>query len=260
LPEAKYEYSGLMANFWDFFRGDTSNWEDRYFFLEVILRSGQPVLDVGCGTGRLILDYLLQGLDVEGVDNSPEMLALCRQKAAGLGLSPTLYEQEMQALSLPRRYRTIIVPSSSFQLLIHLEDAAAAMSRFYQHLLPGGTLAMPFMLIGFDQNGKPIPEEEFTRQKVRPSDKAVVHHWSRSTYDHAAQLEHTQDRYQIILDGHVIQSESHSRSPATRWYTQEQAQNLYRQAGFTDIELFDQFKFERATPHSSVFCILAKRP
>lgn len=37
-----------------------------------------------CGTGRLLLDYLAQGIDIDGVDNSPEMLALCRPDAAAV--------------------------------------------------------------------------------------------------------------------------------------------------------------------------------
>src|SRR5688572_5991928 len=116
LPE--YEYKGLMAQAWDMLRGNTSRWPDRFFFLELIQPGGQPVLDVGCGTGRLLLDYLAQGIDIDGVDNSPEMLALCRAKAAQQGLTPRLYEQYMETLALPRSYRTIIIPSSSLQLII----------------------------------------------------------------------------------------------------------------------------------------------
>lgn len=116
LPE--YEYKGLLAETWDVFRGDTSNWPDRFFYLELIEKFGQPVLDVGCGTGRLLLDYLQQGIDIDGVDNSPDMLAMCRQKAKTLNLEPTLYEQYLETLSLPRHYSTILIPSSTLQLII----------------------------------------------------------------------------------------------------------------------------------------------
>src|SRR5262245_25526712 len=93
-----YEYRGLMAECWDLFRGDTSDWADRFFFRDLIRKHGQPALDVGCGTGRLLLDYVSQGLDVEGVDHSPEMLKLLEEKARGMGLTPGVYQQAMEGL------------------------------------------------------------------------------------------------------------------------------------------------------------------
>jgi SAM-dependent methyltransferase len=232
-----FEYRGQMAATWDLFRGDTSNWEDRFLFLEVIRKYGQPALDVGCGTGRLLLDFLSQGMDVDGVDISPEMLALCHQKAAKLGLKPNTFQQRMESLSLPRKYQTIIVPSSSFQLLTDSAQAAQAMQSFYAHLLPGGVLAMPFMSIW--NEGDPVEAEwKQTGEKVRPEDGAIVRRWSRAWYDLANQLEHTEDRYEITVNGEAITSEHHRRSPATRWYTREQVARLYREAGFADVQFF----------------------
>src|SRR3954452_2998671 len=118
-----------MAEAWDALRGDTSDWEDRHFYLALIKERGEPVLDVGCGTGRLLLDFLALGIDIDGVDNSPEMLALCRRNAERLGLTPRMELQRVGELDLPRRYRTILVPSSSFQLLVDPEAAREAMRR-----------------------------------------------------------------------------------------------------------------------------------
>jgi 2-polyprenyl-3-methyl-5-hydroxy-6-metoxy-1,4-benzoquinol methylase len=64
----EYKYHSMSAEYWDLFRSDTSGLEDRNFYLEIIRESGQPVLDVGCGTGRLLLDYLSQGVDIDGLD------------------------------------------------------------------------------------------------------------------------------------------------------------------------------------------------
>jgi len=147
MTTPNYEYYGMLAEFWDLFRGDTSTWEDRFFFLDVVKRYGQPVLDVGCGTGRIVLDFMQQGIDIEGVDNSPDMLARLRRKADKLDLKPTIYQQEMTELSLPRKYQTILVPSSSFQLLLDASLPPLAMKRFYEHLPSGGVLAMPFMTL-----------------------------------------------------------------------------------------------------------------
>src|SRR5512138_1831424 len=110
MTTPSYEYYGMMAEFWDLFRGDTSTWEDRFFFLDVVKKYGTPVLDVGCGTGRILLDFMQLGLDIDGIDNSPEMLTRLHQKAKELNLSPNVYPQEMTELSLPRQYRVILVP------------------------------------------------------------------------------------------------------------------------------------------------------
>src|SRR5439155_22451604 len=101
-----------------------------------------------------------------------------------------------------------------------------------------------------------------TGEQVRPEDGALVRRRSRSTYDVANQLEHTEDVYEVIREGQVIASEHHSNSPDVRWYRQEQAVNLYRQAGFTDIRLVSGFTRSRqpASEGDSLFSILGTRP
>jgi hypothetical protein len=67
------------------------------------------------------------------------MIALCRAKAAGEGLSPTLFEQAMYELDSPRRYRTIFV-CGAFGLGSTREQDVQSLRRFHEHLEPGGTL------------------------------------------------------------------------------------------------------------------------
>jgi ubiquinone/menaquinone biosynthesis C-methylase UbiE len=260
IPE--YEYYGLMAAAWDLLRGDTSQWPDRTFYLDVIQASGEPVLDVGCGTGRLLLDYLQHGLDIDGVDNSPEMLAICRQKAEGLGLDPRLYFSTMQALDLPRRYRTILVPSSSFQLLVVPEDVGTALQRFRHHLMPGGALAMSFYIPeAAEAAGSTTLEDwEVIQEAVRPEDGATVRRWARIEYDLVEKLEHTEDRYEVLLDGEIIDTEYHHWSPATRWYSLAEALNLFAQAGYVDIQATSRFSQEPAGPDDRLFCVVAHAP
>jgi len=248
-----YEYYGMMAEFWDLFRGDTSTWEDRFFYLEVVKKYGSPVLDVGCGTGRILLDFMQQGIEIDGVDNSPDMLARLHQKAEKLNLHPTVYQQEMHELSLPRKYQTILVPSSSFQLLLDAALPAVAINRFYEHLLPGGVLVMPFMMLW--KQGDPL-ESEFTREATRPEDGATIRRWQYTRFDPDTDLEHTIDRYEIIRVDKVIASEEHKQSPATRSYTQEQAIALYQKAGLRDIQVFHEFTFEPVKPEDDTFCVL----
>ena len=252
-----YEYYGMLAEFWDLFRGDTSTWEDRFFFLDVVKKYGGPVLDVGCGTGRILLDFMQQDIDIDGVDNSPEMLALLKQKAERLNLNPTVYQQEMDKLDLPRKYQTVLVPSSSFQLLLDRALPSVTIKRFYEHLLPAGVLAIPFMTLW--KEGDPL-ESEFTREVVRPEDGATIRRSSWIRFDPETDLEHAIDRYEIIRDGQVVASEEHRQSPATRSYTQGQAIALYQEAGFKDIQVLREFTFEPAKREDMTFSVLGFKP
>ena len=257
-----YEYRGFLASTWDLLRGDTSNWSDRPFYRDIILESGQPALDIGCGTGRLLLDYLAAGIDIDGVDNSPEMLAICGEKAQKLGLHPSLFLQNMEALDVPRSYRTIIVPSSSFQLITGLNAATKAMRRFIHHLEPGGIVVMPFMILwqGPVTDQLVTGEWELIAEQVRPEDGVLIRRWTRSTYHLPQQLEDTEDRYEVVREGEIIASELYTRSPATRWYTQEKAIHLYDEAGFTNIRVVSEFSQVPASQEDTIFSILGARP
>jgi SAM-dependent methyltransferase len=134
---------GLIARWWAEFNAPDAT--ELAFYRGVIERAGPPALDLGCGAGRLLLPLLSAGLDVDGCDISPDMLAFCREGAAKQGLSAMLYQQAMHDLDLPRRYRTIFV-CDSFGLGGRREQDAAALRRCYDHLVPGGTLVFSHYL------------------------------------------------------------------------------------------------------------------
>ena len=264
-----YEYTGLVAEAWDLLRGDTSAWPDRPFYRGLIASQNEhcsgPALDVGCGTGRLLLDYLAAGLDIDGVDNSPEMLALCRSKAAasGLEVSARLFEQEMHALALPRRYATVMVPSSSFQLLTREADAAEALQRFYGQLRPGGLLVMSIMSKLWPGKQAPV-QMEWTKwfragEQIRPQDGRTICRWIRTCYDYDLQLEHEENRYEVVANGTVMHSELHCRSPAVRWYSQAQIMATYERAGFVDVRTTSGFTMAPAAAEDTTFCVLGQR-
>jgi SAM-dependent methyltransferase len=111
------------------------------FFQREIERFGQPVLDVGCGAGRLLLPLLRAGVDIDGCDSSTDMLRVCRDKAVSLCLEPRLYQQAMHILDLPRQYRTIYI-CDAFNLAGGRDRGLATLRRCFAHLQEGGALLL----------------------------------------------------------------------------------------------------------------------
>lgn len=255
-----YDYYGLLASTWDIWRDDTAKWRDRFFYLDIIGQYGEPVLDIGCGTGRLLLDYLAEGIDVDGVDSSAEMLGICRAKARRQGLRPpALYQQRMETLDLPRSYRTILGASSVLQLIPEPAAAAGALRRILGHLQPSGAFVTPFAFQW--RPGDPLDTGwELLFEKPRPTDGATVRAWTREWQEPAGQVWHTEQRFEVEINGTVVQTEHHRRFPEGRWYTQAQASELFRSAGYGNIRLFGGFTHEPAREQDRLFCVLGERP
>ncbi len=134
--------------------------DDIEFYVTEAKRSGGPVLEIGCGTGRVLLQNARAGIECVGLDLSSRMLLLCREK---LGLEPPevrcrvkLIQGDMRHFDLGRQFPLITIPFRPFQLLVTVEDQLSCLDAVYRHLAPGGRLildvfnpSLPF-LIGDD--------------------------------------------------------------------------------------------------------------
>jgi SAM-dependent methyltransferase len=136
-PVQTWHY-GLVARWWAEFNHDGP---EIPYFRRMIERFGQPALDIACGTGRLLLPYLRDGLDVDGSDVSEDMLGYCRGQSEREGLTPQLFAQAMHALDLPRTYRTAYI-CGGFGLGGIRQNDVETLRRVYELLEPGGALIL----------------------------------------------------------------------------------------------------------------------
>jgi SAM-dependent methyltransferase len=108
---------------------------------ELARRAGGPVLELGCGTGRVSLRLAQAGIDVTGIDESPALVAAMRERAAESGLAVEGVVGDVRALALERRFALICAPMQ----LLHLMGATAGrmrlLARAAAHLEPGGAFA-----------------------------------------------------------------------------------------------------------------------
>jgi SAM-dependent methyltransferase len=101
---------------------------------------GQAVLELGCGTGRVTIPMAQTGAQVVGLDSSPAMLAVAREKASGLD-NLRFVEGDMRSFDLQERFGLITIPFRSFMLLLTDEDRESCLRCVREHLLAGGCLA-----------------------------------------------------------------------------------------------------------------------
>jgi SAM-dependent methyltransferase len=227
-------YEGLEAKLYDeFWRDDV---EDIAFCLDLVRSRGGRVLEVACGTGRVLIPLKKAGLDVIGIDSSPAMLELCRKKVAEAGLEIELHCCRMEDFRLEKRFTTICVPAFSFQLVNPPEAADRALRRFAGHLDPGGQLVLS-MFVPFVE-----PHEEgeglwhLRKEVVRESDGARIACLQSNTFDTRRRLLHVKNRYEIY-DPHGVLSQSETGEMLIQWYAPNELAIRLRDAGFDDVRI-----------------------
>lgn len=102
---------------------------------------GGSVLEIACGTGRVAIRLAEDGVNVVGLDLSPEMLAIARHKSAGLG-NTRWVEADMRSFDLEETFELAIIPGHAFQNLNTPQDQVACLECIKRHLRPGGTLVV----------------------------------------------------------------------------------------------------------------------
>ena len=123
------------------------------YYANAIRRYGEPALDVGCGSGRILLSLLDLGLDVDGSDISGDMLRLAAAAAREQGHEPTLTEAATHDLSIARSFRTAYL-YGVFGIGATREHDRAALRNLFQHLEPGGALLIEHWLPYADRDEK----------------------------------------------------------------------------------------------------------
>lgn len=265
MKQPEIWHHGLVAREWAEFVTDSG--QEATYFRGLIERSGQPALDLGCGTGRLLLPYLQADLDVDGCDYSKDMLAQCEERAEREGLSPKLYQQAMHELDLPRRYKTIYA-CGVIGLGGERRLTMQAMRRCYEHLRTGGTFAFdltarwndePAYLSRLPENRHSLPDEwPLSTERNLLADGTELEIAARTvSVDPLEETQTRQLRARLWRNGELLDEQVHTQRYEE--YGKNELVLVLERAGFSDVQIFGDYSDEPATADHKQLIFVAKK-
>jgi SAM-dependent methyltransferase len=260
---------GLIARWWAEFNEPEP--QELAYYRSAIERFGGPALDLACGTGRLLLPLLGAGLDVDGVDISPDMLALAGAKARQSGLQPTLIAQAMHELDLARTYGTIYI-CDSFGIGGRRDRDLETLRRIHRHLAPRGALVfsqeMPYdgrdeaswaRWLAGHRDDLPRPWRPATSADRRATaDGDEIELVSRlGALDPLAGVERLEMRARLWRGGSIVTEEE--RSLLACIYFAPEVVGMLRWAGFEDVTVEGRYTGRPATGDDGTVVFVARR-
>jgi SAM-dependent methyltransferase len=225
----KDHYAGFWVEWYDELASGSIH--DIELYRDLLKNSEQPILELACGTGRMLVEFIKDGMKVDGVDLSPAMLDKCREKLDRAGLKSTLYNQSITDLSLPGKYKTIFITGSSFQHISAMEEAMRALVNISDHLEPGGKFLID-IFIPFDDILDPSHDQLIERWSATKTNQRLVVKKS-SDFNFRNQTDHHTYIYELYENDKMINSEEDHVD--VKWYGVQEFELMLKQAGFRDI-------------------------
>lgn len=135
---------------------------DLELWRELAAERGGPVLDIGCGTGRVALDLAARGHEVVGVDADPALVAALNERATATGVPASAIVADARALGLDRRFPLALLAMQVVQLLGGAPGRTALLAALARQLEPGGLVAValadPFDAVPVGEARPPLPD------------------------------------------------------------------------------------------------------
>ena len=237
-------YDQLMDDF------DYPKWAE--YYLELISRAGirpETLLDAGCGTGSMALEFARRSIAVTAADLSEEMLESAAEKFRKAGLTTRLICQDMCALLLPKPVDAVTCVCDGVNYLITPRRLRAFFQAAWRALKPGGALA-------FDFSSRHKLEEEIGDAFFGEEREEVAYLWENRldrdkhlvAMDITFFLREGDGRYRRFRERHV-----------QRAHTSQEILPLLKEAGFGEICVFGDRTFNSPSPEEKRIHILAKK-
>jgi len=138
---------------------------DLPFYVDLAKKSAGPVLELACGTGRVLLPIAREGIEIHGVDNSAPMLDVLRshleKEPPQIRQRVTLHQADIRHFRTNKKFPLVIIPFRPMQHMLTLQDQISALTTAAAHLQENGILAFDVFYPKFELISASIGEEVF---------------------------------------------------------------------------------------------------
>lgn len=242
--------TSLFDRFARFYDADYRDYDDDLgLILELAEAARGPVLELGCGTGRVMLALASNGYNVTGIDASPALLDVARRKlsAAGLAAKTTLLRGDIRTPNLPEAaFALAVCTSNTLMHLITPADQLAALRAAWRLLKPGGALLLDLFNPDIPRLLEVNGLMELADRWVNDERGGEVIKWSIRSLDLAEQLQETTFIYEETLPTGEVRR---TICPFTlRFLWRNEGELMLKAAGFEVDEVWGDFF---GTPYDS---------
>jgi ubiquinone/menaquinone biosynthesis C-methylase UbiE len=241
---ARYVDNPVLAELYDLVPG-YGNRPDRDFYLRSAAAAAGKILELGCGTGRILIPIAESGHAITGVDSSEHMLSKCRQKLNSLPGNIAdrvrLIKGDMACLMLDDVFHQAIIPFRAFQHLIRIEDQLACLSTLNRHLVMNARLIFDVVNVDFGRINNPdLSEEIEDLPEYGLQDGRRLRRTGRMARFHRAEQYNEVELIYYLTDVDGSTARIVQAFPF-RYFFRYEIQHLLERCGFRVIELLGDF-------------------
>ena len=250
------EYRRLHAEWYELASAKDDHSKEIDLLARRIQETGEPVLELGSGTGRILVPLVKRGFDISGMDTSHHMLDRCRTALRKEGLTAELYEQSMLDFTLPRKYRVIVLASGGLGLFTSDDPIHRMFERVMAHLEPGGLFICEFEQVTPTRGDS--DDRGWTGDWLNGLGDVVLAWRNRNKYDAAS---HVWERLFVVekyVSGRLVETEANERTG--RFFTVDEVVQFAKSAGFVGIGATNWLSEEPASSDAAVVTIQCWKP
>jgi SAM-dependent methyltransferase len=239
-----YDRSPFMAEFYDYIEPLATR-SDIAFYVGAARDCGGPILELGCGTGRILAPTARAGIEASGLDGSQYMLAACRRRVAGEAVDVqrriNLYCGDMRAFDLARRFRLITLPFRLFQYLLTVEEQLACLAAVRRHVEPNGSVILDVAEPSIHRLASPLDATELVAEEASTlSDgRRIICRHRNVDRDLCSQTFSTELAFHVTHPNG--RSENFAHQHRFRYFFRFELEHLLARAGFAITDVYSGF-------------------